>query len=108
MRNLTLTFLLALLVVITAMSVQRMVAGSATVAGESPILVAIGTDPVPLGGPKIGTDPVPLGGPKIGTDPVPLGGPKRMAIGTDPVPLGGPKLVAIGTDPVPLGGPKKN
>jgi len=46
MKNLVLTFLLALLVVLTAISVRRMVAGNATAAG-SPTLVAIGTDPVP-------------------------------------------------------------
>jgi len=46
MKNLALTLLLALLVVLTAVSVRRAVAGNATSAG-SPALVAIGTDPVP-------------------------------------------------------------
>ena len=46
MKNLVVTLLLALLVVLTAVSVRRMVAGSATSAG-SPALVAIGTAPVP-------------------------------------------------------------
>lgn len=46
MRNLVLTFLLALLVVLTAISARRMVAGSSNAAG-SPTLVAIGGDPVP-------------------------------------------------------------
>ena len=48
MKNLVLTFLLALLVVLTAISVRRMVAGTATAAGHKPALVAIGVDPVPL------------------------------------------------------------
>jgi len=46
MKNLVLTFLLALLVVLTAISARRMVAGNST-AGVSPTLVAIGGDPVP-------------------------------------------------------------
>ncbi len=101
MKNLILTFLLALLVVLTAISVRRMVAGTATAAGQSPTLVAIGTDPVPL--------PPPHKLVAIGTDPVPLPPPhKLVAIGTDPVPLPPPhKLVAIGTDPVPLPYPKR-
>ena len=47
MKNLVLTLLLALLVVMTAVSVRRMFAGSSAATG-SPTLVAIGTDPVPL------------------------------------------------------------
>jgi len=47
MKNLVLIFLLALLVVATAVSVRRMVAGTAMFAGGIPTLVAIGTDPVP-------------------------------------------------------------
>jgi hypothetical protein len=46
MKNLVVTLLLALLVVLTAVSVRRMVAGNATSTG-SPALVAIGADPVP-------------------------------------------------------------
>jgi hypothetical protein len=46
MKNLVVTLLLALLVVLTAVSVRRMVAGTSPSAG-SPTLVAIGTDPVP-------------------------------------------------------------
>jgi hypothetical protein len=46
MKNLVVTLLLALLVVLTAVSVRRMVAGNTTLAG-SPALVAIGTDPLP-------------------------------------------------------------
>jgi len=100
MKNFTLTFLLALLVVLTAICVRRTVAGTATAPGESPTLVAIGTDPVPL------PPPHKLVG--IGTDPVPLPPPKKLAIGTDPVPLPPPKKLAmIGTDPVPLPYPKK-
>ena len=87
MRNFTLTFLLALLVVLTAISVRRMVAGSSRAPGDGPTLVAIGTDPVPWPPPKklaaIGTDPVPWPPPKklamIGTDPVPLPYPKKPA-----------------------------
>jgi len=47
MKNIVLTFLLALLVVLTAVSVRHMVAGSAAPAAK-PTLVAIGGDPVPL------------------------------------------------------------
>lgn len=47
MKNLVLTFLLAVLIVLTAISVRRMVGGSATATVQSPTLVAIGTDPVP-------------------------------------------------------------
>jgi hypothetical protein len=47
MKNLVLTFLLALLVVVTAISLRRMVDGTATIDGVRPPLVAIGTDPVP-------------------------------------------------------------
>jgi hypothetical protein len=47
MKNLVLTLLLALLVVLTAVSVRQMVAGNATTA-QSPTLVAIGSSPVPL------------------------------------------------------------
>ena len=104
MKNLVVTFVLALLVVVTAISVRRMVTGAATAAGQGPAVMAIGTDPVPLPYPPkrlaaIGTDPVPL--------PYP---PKRLAaIGTDPVPLPYPpkRLAAIGTDPVPLPYPPK-
>jgi len=48
MKNIVLTFLLALLVVLAAVSVRRMVAGTATTAVKSPALVAIGGAPVPL------------------------------------------------------------
>jgi hypothetical protein len=47
MKNLVLTFLLALLVVLTCVSIRRMVAGTATSAGQKPALVAIGGAPVP-------------------------------------------------------------
>jgi hypothetical protein len=47
MRNLVLTFFLALLVVLTCVSIRRMVAGNATFAGQKPALVAIGVSPVP-------------------------------------------------------------
>jgi hypothetical protein len=64
MKNIIFTFLLALLVVVTAISVRRMVAGTGTAAAQSPTLLAIGTDPVPFPpGSKlvgIGTDPVPF------------------------------------------------
>jgi len=45
MKNLVLTFLLALLVVLTCVSIRQMVCG--TSAGQKPALVAIGGDPVP-------------------------------------------------------------
>ena len=47
MKNLVLMFLLALLVIATASSLWRMFAGTATIDGVRPPLVAIGTDPVP-------------------------------------------------------------
>jgi hypothetical protein len=47
MKNLVLTFLLALLVVLTCVSIRRMVGGNASFAGQKPALVAIGTDPYP-------------------------------------------------------------
>jgi len=45
MKNLVLTFLLALLVVATALSIRRMVVGNTPSA--APALMAIGTSPVP-------------------------------------------------------------
>jgi hypothetical protein len=47
MKNLVLTFLLAVLVVLTCVSIRRMVGGTATLAGQKPTLVAIGSEPVP-------------------------------------------------------------
>jgi hypothetical protein len=47
MKNLVLTFLLALLVVLTCVSIRRMVGGTPTFAGQKPTLVAIGVEPVP-------------------------------------------------------------
>jgi hypothetical protein len=47
MKNLVLTFLLALLVVLTCVSIRRMVGGTPTFAGQKPTLVAIGPEPVP-------------------------------------------------------------
>jgi len=47
MKNLLLMFLLALLVIATASSLWRMFAETATIDGDSPALMAIGTDPVP-------------------------------------------------------------
>jgi len=105
MKNFVLTVLLAVLVVLTATSVRHVVAGPSVSAG-TPVLLAIGTDPVP---------PVPPGKP-----PKPTVTFKTMAIGTDPVPPvppGKPKptgtksensltLLAIGTDPVPPVPPK--
>jgi len=46
MKNIVLTFLLALLVVLTAISVRRFVAGTLT-AAPAPGGIAIGTSPVP-------------------------------------------------------------
>jgi len=47
MKNLVLTFLLALLVVMTCVSIRRMVGGTPTFAGQKPALVAIGVEPFP-------------------------------------------------------------
>jgi hypothetical protein len=46
MKNLVLTFLLALLVVLTAISVRRLVVGTVT-AAPAPGAIAIGTSPIP-------------------------------------------------------------
>jgi len=78
MKNLVLTFLLALLVVATAMSLRRAVAGNAATTGQSATLVAIGTGPVPF------PQPPP---PNIGTGPVPFPQPPPPNIGTGPVPF---------------------
>jgi hypothetical protein len=80
-KNYVLSFLLAVLVVLTGVTLKRSITG-------------IGTDPVPIP-PKVFA---------IGTDPVPIP-PKAMGIGTDPVPIP-PKAMGIGTDPVPI--PPKN
>jgi hypothetical protein len=47
MKNLVLTFLLAVLVVLTCVSIRRMVGGNPAFAGQKPALVAIGSEPVP-------------------------------------------------------------
>ena len=57
MRNVVLTFLLALLAVATVLSLRRMVAGTAMFAGQEQTLVAIGTDPVPLPPPPPSPEP---------------------------------------------------
>jgi len=77
MKNIFLTFFLALLVVVTAITVRRMVAGTGTAAAQNPTLLAIGTDPVPFPPGLVG----------IGTDPVPFPPGKLAGIGTDPVPF---------------------
>jgi hypothetical protein len=56
MRNLVLTFLFALLVVWTALSVRRMVAGNVTSTGQKPTLLAIGVEPVPWPPPHLRLD----------------------------------------------------
>lgn len=63
MKNYLLTFLLALLVVLTGMSLRRAAAG-------------IGTSPVPVPPTAVG----------IGTSPVPVP-PTALGIGTSPVPV---------------------
>jgi hypothetical protein len=93
MKNIVSTFLLALLVVLTCLSIRRMVGGVPISAGQKPTLVAIGPEPVPLPmrtGVAIGPEPVPL--------PVRTG----VAIGPEPVPLPMRTGVAIGPEPVPL------
>jgi hypothetical protein len=47
MRNVVLMFLFAVLVVLTCVSIRRMVGGTPTFAGQKPTLVAIGPEPVP-------------------------------------------------------------
>jgi hypothetical protein len=105
MKNLAVTVLLALLVVLTAASLRRAVAGT-VVTADNPALVAIGTDPVPP------LDPPP---PPKPSNLKANNATRLLAIGTDPVPpLDPPKpkpsnlkasdatwLLAIGTDPVP-------
>ncbi len=87
MKKYALALLLAVLVVLTGMTLRRSVTGASPSNVQVQKLVAIGTEPVPLP-PQltIGTEPVPLPpGPAIGTEPVPL--PPRPSIGTEPVPL---------------------
>ena len=47
MKNVVLMFLFAVLVVLTCVSIRRMVGGTPTFAGQKPALVAIGGEPVP-------------------------------------------------------------
>jgi len=77
MKNLAVTVLLALLVVLTAVSLRRSVLAHAATTG-APAMMAIGGDPVPLPPPK----PSGL---------KPTNGPWLVAIGGDPVPLPPPK-----------------
>ncbi len=87
MKKYALALLLAVLVVLTGMTLRRSVAGASPSNVQDQKLVAIGGDPVPL--------PPQL---TIGGDPVPL--PPSETIGGDPVPL--PPGNSIGGDPVPL------
>jgi hypothetical protein len=80
MKNYILALLLALLVVLTGMTLRRSVTGTSPSNVSAPRLVAIGGDPVPWP-------------------------PKQVSIGGDPVPWP-PKQVGIGGDPVPW--PPKN
>jgi len=57
MKNLVLTFLLAVLVVLTCVTIRRMVSGTPSFAGQKPALLAIGGDPVPPTPPKPSTKP---------------------------------------------------
>jgi len=106
MKNLALTVLLALLVVLTAVSLRRAVSGTVA-AADNPGLLAIGTDPVP---------PMLPGPPPKPSNLKPSNASWSLAIGTDPVPPMPPGpppkpsnlkpgdaawLLAIGTDPVP-------
>jgi heme/copper-type cytochrome/quinol oxidase subunit 4 len=47
MKNFVMTFVLALLVVLTCVAIRRMVVGNVTSTGQAPTVVAIGTSPVP-------------------------------------------------------------
>ncbi|MBZ5562740.1 MAG: hypothetical protein LAP13_09995 [Acidobacteriia bacterium] len=87
MKKYALALLLAVLVVMTGMTLRRSVVGASPSNVQVQKLVAIGADPVPLPPQlSIGADPVPLPpGRTIGADPVPL--PPKASIGADPVPL---------------------
>jgi len=103
MKKLALTVLLALLVVLTAVSLRRSVLANAATTG-APAMMAIGGDPVPLP-PAKPSSPKPSNARwslAIGGDPVPLPPPKPSSL----KPTNGPWLVAIGGDPVPLPPPK--
>lgn len=76
MKNYTLTFLLAVLVVLTSVMLRKSFAGATPMSNQGSTLVAIGPAPVPLP-------------------------PSVAAIGPAPVPLP-PSVTAIGPAPVPL------
>ncbi len=88
-KKYALALLLAVLVVLTGLTLRRSIAGTDPSNVQAQKLVAIGGDPVPW-------PPQPVG---IGGDPVPWP-PKPVGIGGDPVPWP-PKPVGIGGDPVP-------
>ncbi len=61
MKNYVLTFLLALLVVLAAVTIRRSLLGTTPSVGPGPTLVSMGGDPVPIP-PMVsmGGDPVPI------------------------------------------------
>ncbi len=87
MKKYALALLLAVLVVLTGMTLRRSVVGASPSNAEVQKLVAIGGEPVPLPPQlSIGGEPVPLPpGETIGGEPVPL--PPKATIGGEPVPL---------------------
>jgi len=90
-KNFNLAILIALLVVLTSVTIRRSVGGFGT--DQSSL--------APLGMIAIGTSPAPLPpSPKIGTSPAPLPPSPKYQIGTSPAPL--PPSPKIGTSPAPL------
>ena len=90
MKSFLLTLLLALLVVLTALSLRRAVAAGVTATDQGSSLVALGGEPVPL---------PPTAKAKLGGEPVPWPHTK-LALGGEPVPWPPTKL-ALGGEPVP-------
>ena len=90
MKNYTLTFLLAVLVVLTSVMLRKSFAEATPVSGATNTLVAIGPAPMPLP-PHVAS---------IGPAPMPLP-PHANAIGPAPMPLP-PHVSAIGPAPMPL------
>lgn len=90
MKNTVLTLLLAVLVVLTSVTLRKAFTGAVAFSNSGNALVAIGPSPVPLP-PNVAA---------IGPSPVPLP-PNVAAIGPSPVPLP-PNVAAIGPSPVPL------
>lgn len=89
MKSYTLTFVLALLVVLASVSLRKTMAANGAASANVASLVAIGPEPVPWPPTRVA----------IGPEPVPWP-PTHVAIGPEPVPWP-PAHVAIGPEPVP-------